>query len=289
MRVDLRGEDALVAEQLLHLPDAGPALEQVGSERVPEGVRRYLLLDAGPAGRLAEDREDHDAREAAAAVVEEERLLPGPCAAPHLEVAVDPLPGRRTDRDESLLVALAGDADVTLAEEEVPDAERGELRDAQAARVEHLEHRGVADLLGGRSVHGGDDAVDLPGREHVGQVPPELRRQDEFGRRTFDAVADEQEVEETLHAAQRPGLRGLFPAAVVEPCDVALHHGLLDLRRRHVVHAQDEVSERPQVAHVGLHGVLRQPLLEFDVGPVVPAGLFPFFRIFRHSESVESG
>lgn len=50
VRVDLRGEDALVAEQLLHLPDAGPALEQVGGERVPEGVRRYLLLDAGPAG-----------------------------------------------------------------------------------------------------------------------------------------------------------------------------------------------------------------------------------------------
>ena len=41
-RVDLRRGDRGVPQQLLHHPDVGTAVEQVGGERVPQGVRRHV-------------------------------------------------------------------------------------------------------------------------------------------------------------------------------------------------------------------------------------------------------
>jgi hypothetical protein len=43
MRVDLRGRQVLVTEQLLDDPKIRPAVEQVGGERVTQGVRRDTL------------------------------------------------------------------------------------------------------------------------------------------------------------------------------------------------------------------------------------------------------
>src|SRR4051794_762464 len=46
-RVDLRGRHRRVPEQFLHDADVGPAVEQVGGERVPQRVRRHLRRVAG--------------------------------------------------------------------------------------------------------------------------------------------------------------------------------------------------------------------------------------------------
>ena len=163
--------------------------------------------------------------------------------------------------------------------------QRREFRDAQPARVEHFEHGAVAQPLGRRGVHGGDDAVDLRGGEHVGELASEFGRQDEFRRRRFDLVGDHQEIEETLHAAQRPRLRGLFASLVVEPRHVTFDHCLFDLVGRYVPLAQDEMGELPQVAHVRFDGVFREPLFQFYIGAVAASGLLPFFRIFCHVRS----
>ena len=251
-------------------------------ERLAEGMGTDVLVDARALDGSFEDREDHHARELSAAVVEEHRLLARTCAAPLFEIPLYLVPRRVADRHQPVFVAFADDADVSFAEKEVRKPQRGQLRDAQAARVEHFEHGAVAQPLGRAHVDRGDDAVDLVGGEDVGQRASEFGRVDELGGRTFDLVVYQQEVEETADAAQAAGLRGLFAPAVEEPCHIALDHRSLDLAGGDVVLAEDEVRELAQVAHVRFHGILRETFFEFDIGPVTTSRLFPLFRIFCH-------
>ena len=280
--IDLGGEDALVTQHLLHLADAGTPLDEVRGERVAEGVGAQPLVDAGPLGGLAQQREDHHAREASAAVVEKEDVARGRGAGPHLQVTPHAVAGPGADGHQPLLVALAHHAQAALAEEEVLQAQPRELRHAQPARVEELQHGAVAQPLGGGGVDGGDDAVDLLHGEHVGELAPRLGRRDELGGRRVDALLEQHEVEEAAHAAQLPRLRALVAPALVEPLEIALDHLALDLARRHVPLSEHEVGELRQVAHVGLHGVVGEPLFEADIGAVAAPDLSPFFGVFSH-------
>ena len=128
--------DALVAEHLLHLADAGTARYQMRGERVAERVRADGFVDAGILDRLAKDEKDHNACQFSAAIVEKECVgIPLLLLASVVEVHHYTLAGSRADRHESLFVALANDADVTLAEEQVAHSQRDEFRHAQPARV----------------------------------------------------------------------------------------------------------------------------------------------------------
>ena len=49
MRVNRRGADIAVAEQLLHRPDVVSGREQMGGERMPERVAADRLGDSGQA------------------------------------------------------------------------------------------------------------------------------------------------------------------------------------------------------------------------------------------------
>ena len=55
--VDLSGGDVLVAEHVLNHTEVGAILDEVGGERVPESVRRNLLVDAGEQGLTLYDGE----------------------------------------------------------------------------------------------------------------------------------------------------------------------------------------------------------------------------------------
>lgn len=46
MGVDLRGDNALVAEQLLHAADVSPVVKQMGGETVPQGMRTCFSGEA---------------------------------------------------------------------------------------------------------------------------------------------------------------------------------------------------------------------------------------------------
>ena len=74
-RVDLRGGDARVPEQLLHDADVGASLQQVGREGVPERVERYPTLDPGGLDRGGE--------QPGAALSRQPAALAGSGRAPH--------------------------------------------------------------------------------------------------------------------------------------------------------------------------------------------------------------
>jgi hypothetical protein len=56
VRVDLRGGEVLVAEELLDDPQVGTAVEEMGRERMPQRVRRDALGQAGGPAQPVESR-----------------------------------------------------------------------------------------------------------------------------------------------------------------------------------------------------------------------------------------
>ena len=54
MEIYLRGGDALVSEHLLYGSQIGSAFEQMCCERMPQGMRRDSLTDAGLLGEIAD-------------------------------------------------------------------------------------------------------------------------------------------------------------------------------------------------------------------------------------------
>src|SRR3954452_325400 len=77
-RVDLRGGHRGVTEELLDDPHVRAAVQQVGSEGVPEGVGRDLRLDTGTFGDRAQDRPGALSGQPGAARVQEQRRRAAP-------------------------------------------------------------------------------------------------------------------------------------------------------------------------------------------------------------------
>ena len=75
MRVDLRRRDVGVAEHLLQRAQVAAAGEQMRRERVAQRVRAHPALQAGAARVALDDLVEALAREAAAAVVDEQVAL----------------------------------------------------------------------------------------------------------------------------------------------------------------------------------------------------------------------
>src|SRR5688572_21078434 len=71
VRLDLRGRDVGVAEQLLHRGQIRAALQQMRRERMPQCMRRHALAHARAAHVLAQDLPYSHARERASLRVEE--------------------------------------------------------------------------------------------------------------------------------------------------------------------------------------------------------------------------
>src|SRR6476620_3982879 len=73
MRVELRGGDTRMPEQLLDDAQVGSALEQVRGERVSQGMRTDPLGDAGTVRGALDGRPDLLPRQAPATIAEEQR------------------------------------------------------------------------------------------------------------------------------------------------------------------------------------------------------------------------
>src|SRR5579863_3912515 len=180
--VFLGGRERGVPEQLLDRPQVGAALQQVGGEGVPQGVR----VDAPGERRLldpvVEDAPHRAVAQPAAAVIEEDRLLARAAAAsasspaalaravrpsgpsvqpPHRFPVVQPTSQRRgrrpAERHHALLASLAHDPQHAARQVDRAPVEPDQLADAQAGSVEHLEQRTVAPRQG-RGEHGGRPA-----------------------------------------------------------------------------------------------------------------------------------
>ena len=151
-----------MAEKLLDRAQIGAALEQVGSEGVPQRVGR----DAGPDRRIADPAPQAAAhirgREPAATAGQQQRLLFGKAdeqgRASRLEIALQGALSRLSDRQQPLLSPLSEDPDLladylgpdTIGFVEWPDGEAelaGLARIAARVTIEHAgDDRRVVDI-----------------------------------------------------------------------------------------------------------------------------------------------
>ena len=123
VRVDLRGDEALVAQQFLHAADVGAAVQQVRGEAVAERVGRRALVEAGFFEVLFEHPGDAAGGEPGAELVGEDRGLAACLFARReladCEPALERAGGVGADRREPFLLAFAADADDAGREIEV--------------------------------------------------------------------------------------------------------------------------------------------------------------------------
>ena len=185
-----------MAEHLLDAAQVGAALQQVRGE----GVAQQVRVDAGRVEtrlrrRGAHDQEGTGARQAAALRVEEQL---GPVARveerpPTRHVDAQRLDGSPPDRDDPLLVALAGDAHEAALEIDAAALQAGRLADAQAGAVQQLQQRAVAQVARADAARRLDQPLRLVGRERAGQGPS-LARQIERRGRVVSAHAEQHEV-----------------------------------------------------------------------------------------------
>src|SRR5919202_374350 len=216
-RVGLGRGQRGVAEQLLDGPQVGPALEQVGGERVPQRVRGH------PAG---EGDAAHGLPEAAAYVGggqppptprEEQRGLGARAVAgggqrrpAPLEVCGESPPRGLTRRHDPRLPALALDPHLLAVGVDARDVEVHELLGAEPRRVAELEHRAVSQLERGRDGDALEQRRHLSRLEHPRQVGAPLGGRDQVRRIGLDLAALQQQPVEgpdgrELARHRRPG------------------------------------------------------------------------------------
>ena len=110
--------------------------------------------------------------------------------------------------DEPLLVALAPHADQPGLEIQLLEAQRGQLRDPQAAVVEQREQQGVAQPHPGAPVGMREQPLDLVAAQIAGQLLPAPRRLQIFRRVLADAALEQQEPVEGPHGGEAAGAGG---------------------------------------------------------------------------------
>ena len=222
MRVELGGGDVGVAEHLLQRAQVAAAREQVRGERVAQRVRAHLAREPRRRGVALDDLVEALARQAAAAVVDEQPRLEAvadePRPAAH-EVDAERAGGLAADGHDPLLVALAAGAQLAAVEVEVGELELDRLRRPQAAGVHQLEQGAVAQRGRLGAVGLGEQPGDLVAREHLGQLAGLARRLEQRGRVVLDQALAAQVAVEGAQAGdlalQRGGRGGRLALAPV--------------------------------------------------------------------------
>src|SRR5215471_1428376 len=266
VRVDLSRRHVAVAEQQLYDAQISAVVEQMGRERVPDGVRRELLFHAGFLRVALDDVPERLTRHAIATPRREQVFglpLEQDFDARPFDELLDPVLRLVAERDQPLAVAFADDSQHALIQVDLRHLQIDELRHSNASRVEHLEHRAVAvakRLVDDRS---SQQSLDLFFRERLRQRAADLRHRDLRGRILAQYALAEQitiEAAETRELARgRTRLRARFdaPRDVIE--DVGSRGAReLDVARREALVQSDEVGA------VGTERVLRQPALQPD-------------------------
>ena len=137
-----------MAEERLDDAQVGAAGQQMGRERMAEHVREDARAEARGERTPPDDLPDRLARQGAAAAADEDegaRPAAKLAAARRAEVRLERFPRRPADGDDALLPALARHGDEPRLQVQLLAAQRGELRHAEAARIEQLEQRAVAE------------------------------------------------------------------------------------------------------------------------------------------------
>ena len=188
-----------MTEQLLDHAQVRAAVEQVRGERVAQRVRADPTRDAGGARRAPDDRVDRARAQATPARVHEDG--PSVRRAP-AEIGVERPRGGSAVRHHALLAALAEDAHRARFAIDRVEIEPGQLGDAQARGVEHLEDGDVARTRVAAEATRIDHGRGLVGRQKGHELSRQARRPDvPRGIAPHDAAAG-QEAIETAHGRQ---------------------------------------------------------------------------------------
>jgi hypothetical protein len=127
--------------------------EQVGCKRVPQRVRVKMIEIRGASNRLIQLAPDRAIAEAAATLVDEQRimffgdLLPPPGA--FRKIGLDGSSGRSAKRHDPFFSSLTPHPDDPLRKIEIPEIERHQLSNPKSRRVEQLDRSPIATPGGG--------------------------------------------------------------------------------------------------------------------------------------------
>ena len=205
VRVNLRRRDVGVAEQQLHFPQPGAAIEHVGGEGMAQRVRRHPIVQAQLAGIAFDDQPEPLTGEPFAARVQEEGALLNIVAKQRRSafVQIDPHHVDRfgQERHHTLLVAFPHTTQLAGLQVEIVERDLGHLADAHAGGVEHLQQRHIAQRLRRRAVlqRLRDQAGHFLRGQRVRELLLDLRRVELFRRVVVDHVGAQQEMAERFH------------------------------------------------------------------------------------------
>ena len=260
-----------MAQQFLDRAQVAALGEQVGGEGMAQSVRRRGI---GQAERRAKfpDQQLHDPRaEAPALLADEERPVRRQRMGAKHEITVHPLADGRQDRQDALLVTLAGD-DQRRTERRGAAVEAERLGDAQAAAVDQGQHRMVAGRNPGFRVVGFRPAEQVAGLGHaqgLGHGVGQFRRPQPRDRWIMQYILFIQKIIETADCRNRPrrraprlaGARG-EPRPEIRACQPGQGRPV----RTFAAMVAEKQQEGGQVAPVGRHRVFRSALLVAQPG-----------------------
>ena len=177
-------------------------------------------------------------------------------------------------RHNAFLVALAAHLHAAQIQRQVACGKRGDLGDAQTARIEQLEDRPVAQGRGPRLGMLGIEGCPLQHLRHLrlgqglGQHLPRLGRLDVHSWIVMDAPVEEQPFVKAAQAAQLARRRTLDDVVAAQVFKKG-RHILLRCRQQYAMAALDELGKGLQVAVVGLAGQRAKPFFHAQIGLVV--------------------
>src|SRR6185437_9981976 len=188
--VDLGRGDTLVTEHLLHGAEIGAAFDQVGRERMPEGMGRDTFGNPRLPDKVFQQEEDHHPGEPATPAVEEKDVfVTGFRRHMHPDLVLvdaDVFDGGIADRYEAFFIAFADDPDIAFAEIETGDADTNRLADPQTAAVHGFQDGFIAAAFGFAEIDSADDGFNLIKAEYIRECTFEPGRLEQGGRVGLD-------------------------------------------------------------------------------------------------------
>src|SRR6266513_2869132 len=281
MSIHLRGRERGVTQQLLYRPQIGAGVEQVRGERMAQGVNVQVAA-ARQGAQQPPDRELHAPR----------REPPPPPAHEHRPaversgearaqgVAPPVVAAQRAsrvapDRNEPLLLPLAAHFHLVRDQVHVRLVQPRQLGEADARRVEQLEHGEIPRLREPArrrpALRLGEHLLDLGAVEERGERALELRRARRLRGVHLQPARRMQESVERPQRRERAGGRALAEAALLHRPQPAADRQAIHAREAPParVVARAERGEVGHVARIRLHRVRRVVPLFFEEGDEV--------------------
>ena len=278
-----------MAQHFLHGAQIARRLQHVRGERVAQHVRMHVGGDVRRQRMRLQAQLQYARRDARAARAEEQGGAAIGRWRAHGQPGAQGHEGRLADGHLAHLAALARDDDFEAVHVEpaqrgvlaifrlaVMRVQTGQLGDAQAARIQQLEHGAVAQLLRfGAALlvrRGRDEAHGVIHRQGFRQGLGPLRGADAVDGIGVECRLAAEPVEEAAPRRQLAGDRARVEAAGVQLGRVAPH---LIVRQRRPGRIAAQLQQGAQVASVGVQRMRRQLALRGQLGQVgvEPLGL----------------